>query len=64
MLRRDFISKIGAGVFGVTLFSGCGRTVDVLPLDSDFVVKAGTGPLRFGLMTDLHYADRSGDAAI
>ncbi len=65
MHRRDFITKVGAGVIGATFLPGCIQTVQILPVDPDFVPKAApgekneSGPLRFGLMTDLHYADRS-----
>jgi len=48
MLRREFISKVGVGVFGFGFLAGCGES-DRVP--------SGT-PLRFGVMTDLHYADR------
>jgi alkaline phosphatase len=54
MRRRDFIKKIGAGVVGVTLLPGCVQTVSVLPM-----AKNDSGQsLRFGLITDPHYADK------
>lgn len=57
MDRRDFIKKLGTaaacGALSLPLFAagGCRGGSGILAISPE--------PLRFGLMTDLHYADRS-----
>ena len=56
MDRREFFKKMGTaaayGALSLPLLgaSGCSGRADISPISP--------GPLRFGLMTDLHYADR------
>jgi hypothetical protein len=57
MNRREFITKFGAAIFGIAFLTGCGKSIDTLPISSP--EKSISAPLRFGLITDSHYADRN-----
>ena len=48
MKRRAFLEKIGIGVVGSALLHGCVKSAKVTP-----------STVRFGLLTDLHYADKN-----
>lgn len=50
MIRRKFLSNMAAGIAGITFLPGCRNSLKITEISKK--------PLRFGCMTDLHFADR------
>jgi len=64
MQRREFFQVIGGGIIGASTWPGCGRNPKGRRSERAASFGSGEGmaevvrPVRFGLLTDLHYADR------
>ena len=48
MKRRTFLKNVGIGVVSSAMLPGCVNSVKVTP-----------STVRFGILTDLHYADKN-----
>lgn len=64
MKRRDFVRNVGIGIVGSAMLPGYIKATQVLPLPPQQMPKPTPGAVnslrqsvRFGVLTDLHYAD-------